>query len=626
MLELQVLNGPLQWQTIKVAGPRFLVGRRDGCHLVLKDGWISREHAVLIEKAPGEYVVHDLESENGIFVNNVRVTEAPLRHSDVLRIGRTEMRIFSAAIGPADNGDRRESTVRDHESRLALRESSPGQTSPERPLPFGDVPTDPASLDMTVHEPGGARGARTDLRERLRRIERILQEKEEDNARLAVENAVFKRAMAAAGLIDRQTGEVDVRRLRTPAPRAVVPPGIVPLMWNPLARPVFPDPDGGVIASPSGEGEADLAMGTFRLGVIGAGAAGARLADAFYRIGWRRAICFSAKAEALEDLEIPAARCVRILLPAEPASVRPAEPASLRPAEPASPPPAEPASLDDGRRAVAAAQLQLVAACRDGLGADRTLNLLLFGLGGVTGAGSLGALLEIIGEYEKLSRGDAAAADPVPCGVVMAAPSPAEIDDAGGRELVLAGVDAARKLLDAGRLRPFIVVENRRLAAALGGGALDEAQAQAQANATVAGAIDALNRLSLLSPLAGQLDAEAMRSLWLSPGMSTIGIAATRRAADPEAVKAAVRHALTDGLLLGSVPASRARQAAVVAAIGSEVLAGGAAMLNRLESAVEVAEGILPQARPLTGIYEVPGDEVRVISFLGGLPFPENLV
>ena len=44
MPELQVLNGSLQWKTVPVGGDRFLIGRKDTCHLVLKDPRIPIEY------------------------------------------------------------------------------------------------------------------------------------------------------------------------------------------------------------------------------------------------------------------------------------------------------------------------------------------------------------------------------------------------------------------------------------------------------------------------------------------------------------------------------------------------------------------------------------------------------
>lgn len=101
--ELQILNGSLQWRTVKVEGPRFLIGRRESCNLVLQDGRVSREHTVLLQSEPGRYKAKDLQSENGSYVNGRRITESPLQHMDLLRVGRTEMR-FLATRTPGETG------------------------------------------------------------------------------------------------------------------------------------------------------------------------------------------------------------------------------------------------------------------------------------------------------------------------------------------------------------------------------------------------------------------------------------------------------------------------------------------------------------------------------------------
>ncbi len=38
-------------------------------------------------KEPEEYIVEDMDSTNGTFVNNVRVKSCTLRHNDQIRIG-----------------------------------------------------------------------------------------------------------------------------------------------------------------------------------------------------------------------------------------------------------------------------------------------------------------------------------------------------------------------------------------------------------------------------------------------------------------------------------------------------------------------------------------------------------
>ncbi|HYC78789.1 MAG TPA: FHA domain-containing protein [Planctomycetota bacterium] len=218
MPELQVLNGALRWKTVRLDGARFLIGRKDGCHLVLQDGWVSREHTLIVAPRPGVFVVKDLGSENGTYLNGDRVTEATLKNSDVLRVGRTEMRFLS--------------------------HGEIGAPTPSRLVEGGAVQHRTASHEMpTVEEgaeherttaEGDGRSAepRIDLRERVRRLEKRVLELEQDNARFAAENAVLKRALDQAGLWDRAG-----QRPSTPAaPRPAVdaagePPTALACAW-----------------------------------------------------------------------------------------------------------------------------------------------------------------------------------------------------------------------------------------------------------------------------------------------------------------------------------------------------------------------------------------------------------
>ena len=75
---------------------RFLIGRDDCCDIVLsEDSLVSRRHA-LIEFSQGEYLIKDLNSTNGTFVNGKplqKMEKRLLAAGDVVRIGKTELKI-----------------------------------------------------------------------------------------------------------------------------------------------------------------------------------------------------------------------------------------------------------------------------------------------------------------------------------------------------------------------------------------------------------------------------------------------------------------------------------------------------------------------------------------------------
>ena len=71
-------------------GERTRIGRSPECEIFLDDVTVSRNHAVLIARAGG-YVVEDLGSLNGTFVNRRRIDTAVLRGGDELQIGKYRM-------------------------------------------------------------------------------------------------------------------------------------------------------------------------------------------------------------------------------------------------------------------------------------------------------------------------------------------------------------------------------------------------------------------------------------------------------------------------------------------------------------------------------------------------------
>ena len=62
------------------------LGRSDECATVLRGGEASRQHAEVWREGPVP-TIRDLSSRNGVFVNSGKVSLAPLRQGDVVRVG-----------------------------------------------------------------------------------------------------------------------------------------------------------------------------------------------------------------------------------------------------------------------------------------------------------------------------------------------------------------------------------------------------------------------------------------------------------------------------------------------------------------------------------------------------------
>ena len=68
------------------AGQKTMVGRDASVDVVINDASVSRRHAI-IERRGDAWMVIDQGSANGTWIDDTRVTEAPLEHGQTLRLG-----------------------------------------------------------------------------------------------------------------------------------------------------------------------------------------------------------------------------------------------------------------------------------------------------------------------------------------------------------------------------------------------------------------------------------------------------------------------------------------------------------------------------------------------------------
>lgn len=74
-------------EPVKICSDEFYIGRQAGCHLQLRDVTVSRAHARITKKGD-EYVLQDLESSHGTFVDNVPIVVCILRDGDTIQFGQ----------------------------------------------------------------------------------------------------------------------------------------------------------------------------------------------------------------------------------------------------------------------------------------------------------------------------------------------------------------------------------------------------------------------------------------------------------------------------------------------------------------------------------------------------------
>jgi predicted CXXCH cytochrome family protein len=87
-----VINDQAATQQTQVSGNSLDIGRGSGNALLLDDLHISPRHAV-IEYVDGRYVIKDLDSRGGTYVNHRAVRMQPLADGDVVHIGNFNLRM-----------------------------------------------------------------------------------------------------------------------------------------------------------------------------------------------------------------------------------------------------------------------------------------------------------------------------------------------------------------------------------------------------------------------------------------------------------------------------------------------------------------------------------------------------
>jgi pSer/pThr/pTyr-binding forkhead associated (FHA) protein len=80
----------------------FTVGRDPGNDIILRDPKVSRHHAEIVFER-GFFVLHDLASANGTYVNGKRIRVAPLTHGAKVRMGNSYGRFSEELPTEADD-------------------------------------------------------------------------------------------------------------------------------------------------------------------------------------------------------------------------------------------------------------------------------------------------------------------------------------------------------------------------------------------------------------------------------------------------------------------------------------------------------------------------------------------
>jgi pSer/pThr/pTyr-binding forkhead associated (FHA) protein len=101
MARLVLLSEGFTGQTCELKAEKTTVGRLPDNAFQIADASVSSHHAEIFLRGK-DVVVRDLDSTNGTFINNERVTEGVLKPGQIVRLGMIDLRLETGEVQPLE--------------------------------------------------------------------------------------------------------------------------------------------------------------------------------------------------------------------------------------------------------------------------------------------------------------------------------------------------------------------------------------------------------------------------------------------------------------------------------------------------------------------------------------------
>jgi predicted component of type VI protein secretion system len=100
MAKLVILSEGMTGRSHELTAEKTTIGRLEDNTFTIGDPSVSSHHCEVLMRG-GEIIVRDLNSTNGTYINGERITEAPLKPGQILRLGQVELRLETEATAAA---------------------------------------------------------------------------------------------------------------------------------------------------------------------------------------------------------------------------------------------------------------------------------------------------------------------------------------------------------------------------------------------------------------------------------------------------------------------------------------------------------------------------------------------
>ena len=156
MAKILCKSGSLNGQEFELTAESYKIGRDEGNDIVLTDEGISRNHAEIKKENDG-YIVADLGSTNGTYVDEQKVTRHVLKNGQTVRLHTVEFGfVDDVAAGKEDSGATMvRQAVPEDAGTTMVRQAVPSDEEEEKPAAAPGRPQ-PARRPSREPEKGGS--------------------------------------------------------------------------------------------------------------------------------------------------------------------------------------------------------------------------------------------------------------------------------------------------------------------------------------------------------------------------------------------------------------------------------------------------------------------------------------
>lgn len=144
MAKLVILNQGMTGRSHELTVDRTTIGRVDDNTFHIQDASVSSHHCEIHLRGP-EVFIRDLNSTNGTFINNEKISEAVLKPGQTLRLGQVELKLETeATVGTPPPGS------------PPAAAGSPPAAPPVKPRQVDPTMVIPRGVSLDQLEQGGA--------------------------------------------------------------------------------------------------------------------------------------------------------------------------------------------------------------------------------------------------------------------------------------------------------------------------------------------------------------------------------------------------------------------------------------------------------------------------------------